>query len=407
MLNKVTLIFFTAHNKFTGTIPTSMMGRSYLLFDISHNKITGIYDKAIYGRGSDSSVIMEVNRLSGNYPQQTVNSTAAEAELRVIRGNLFSCEYIPKEDEYNDEYICGSANLELSLYICLAAICSVVLFVVTLRCGMQKRNCFGLSNIGWLEADRQKYISCLDILVMNSAMVKFVHRIFNFTKELNIVMKMFLLLLLANIVSSFPFYCIKLMEYGSPDTVYTTHAYQYRWELSIAHVKGTVTALLLMLMWLSVLSCMVFFVLRDVSMNKMRREASVETSSQHSLSHCDNAEISSPKTSSFRSKAIYGLIFVLNGLVYGSVNGVYIYLSNQALSPQTMLGIQVAVAFFKISWNNVAVRVMANPFQTPVQGVGFELPLLVFNNILIPCIITAFTSPACFQVRHTCKCILY
>lgn len=107
--------FFTAHNQISGTIPTSLQGRPFLKLDLSFNKLTGTYDDRNDGASQNVSLVLEVNRLSGWFPSPPTNRSAS-SELNVLRGNLFSCEYIPSEDVYSDDYSCGSEDLEQSLY---------------------------------------------------------------------------------------------------------------------------------------------------------------------------------------------------------------------------------------------------------------------------------------------------
>jgi hypothetical protein len=56
------------------------------------------------------------------------------------------------------------------------------------------------------------------------------------------------------------------------------------------------------------------------------------------------------------------------------------------------------MALFNLAWNMAIVPVLARPMQSSEKVVWTELGLLIFNNILLPCIVTALTSPVCFQV---------
>ena len=63
------------------------------------------------------SLELQVNRLSGKFPPDS--DIKSIESLSVLRGNLFDCENIPPEDEYSDQYTCGSEDLDISLYIFL------------------------------------------------------------------------------------------------------------------------------------------------------------------------------------------------------------------------------------------------------------------------------------------------
>ena len=106
------MFFLPAHNKLTGTIPTSIQGRSFVQLDMSFNKFTGTYDHRNEFVGKDSSLVLEVNRLSGWFPTSQSN---ASGELKALRGNIFGCKNVPQDDVYSEDFNCGSENLEFTL----------------------------------------------------------------------------------------------------------------------------------------------------------------------------------------------------------------------------------------------------------------------------------------------------
>ena len=95
---------------------------------------------------------------------------------------------------------------------------------------------------------------------------------------------------------------------------------------------------------------------------------------------------------------LYLVIILLNASIVGCVNGFYIHLSSQSLLPSILIGIQILVAFFKVAWNMVIVPVLSRPMRGVEKIVRVELLLRIINDIILPCIVTALTSPACFQV---------
>jgi hypothetical protein len=392
-------IYVLAHNKITGTIPISMQTRQFLHLDLSYNKLTGTYDERHEGADEDASLVLEVNRLSGRFPSSSRNKTG---ELNALRGNLFSCEFIPGEDVYSEDYTCGSENLELSLYSFIVTLGFAVLFISVLLLVVRKdiiRSSFA-SNLAHLFNSRQLYISYVERSAKDSSLFERVRRICFFSQELGVVSKIFLVLLCVNLVTCLPIYGVKFSEYGIDDNHYTTHSYQYYWTLSIAYVKGNVPAVLLMFMWTSVICVVVMFLVKDGPLRRFVTTSSTHSQRQISLSGKEDGEKATPST--LQSSLTYSLIFLLNAIVTGSVNGLYIYYTDQALTPTAHLSIQLAVASFKVGWNMAIVPLLAKPMRTPAKIVGIELILLVFNNIVIPSIVAAFTSPACFQVSCSC-----
>ena len=72
--------------------------------------------------------------------------------------------------------------------------------------------------------------------------------------------------------------------------------------------------------------------------------------------------------------------------------------TSQSLPPSALVGLQVGMALFNLLWNMVAVPVLSRLMEASEKVVLIELGLLILNNILLPCIVTALTSPECFQV---------
>ena len=386
-----------------------MQGRSFLQLDLSYNKLTGTYDNWNGLSDEDSSLVLEVNRLSGWFPSfSSTNSSGSSSsatsifgELNALRGNLFSCHYIPDEDVYSEDYSCGSENLEFSLISCIVSLgvsmlIAAVLFVVVREEIIQSPFA---SNLVHLFNNRQLYISHLETLAKDSSLFERVRRICFFSQELGVVSKIFLVLLCVNAVTCVPIYGVKFSEFGVHDNLYTTHSFQYYWTLSIAYLRGNVPAVLVMFMWTCVISVVVLFLVKDGPLRRFVTTSHTHSRGKISISSKEASDTATPST--LQSSLTYSSIFLFNIIVTGSVNGLYIYYSEQALTPAVHLSIQIAVAVFKVGWNMAIVPVLAKPLKTPGKIVGIELVILVFNNIVIPSIVTGFTSPACFQVSHT------
>jgi hypothetical protein len=61
---------------------------------------------------------------------------------------------------------------------------------------------------------------------------------------------------------------------------------------------------------------------------------------------------------SYMSVLKYVIIFLGNVVIFGSVNGLYIYNTSQSMSPTTLVNIQISVAFFNVVWNMAIVPVL-------------------------------------------------
>jgi hypothetical protein len=317
----------------------------------------------------------------------TSNDTTMQSGtlLKVLRGNLFSCHYIPEEDTFSEDYSCGSENLEFSL---LAFVVTFGAFLIII--GVMK---FFVTHNGELKFTtnlihlfnyRQVYISYLEPKVASKASLLHggMRRICLFSQELGTVLKIFLALLGLSVVTCLPIYGIKFAEYGLDENIHTTHSFQYHWTLSIAYMKGIIPAVAVLGMWVTVISAMVLFFIKG---GPFRREYL-----DYKLFKAHNSIVISRFT--------YFFIFLVNVVVTGSVDASYLYLTGQAISPFIQTSIQIAVAVFKVLWNMVLVPQLVKPMKSPSRIISVELLILVFNYILIPSVVTGITSPSCFQV---------
>ena len=280
----------------------------------------------------------------------------------------------------------GRQILELSVYafLCVAAVASVLVIFALLYA---KSGHFG--HVFQIIKQCQRYV-CLDRVDAGTEYSSLT-KIKAFSDEICIASRLFIIVFAIHAVSCLPLYAMKLYEYGVTDGTYSTHAYQYLWILSTAYVKGNVAALLLIVLWLPVVASMFVFVVRH---NLNGHDAVSETKS---ISSSTKEDLSSEHSTSY-VVAKFCAVLTLNVLITGTVNGIYIYYTNQSISPSVYLGMQVAVALFKVGWNMVAVPLLARPMHSPSNIVFMEVLMSVFNNIYIPCMIATFTSPSCFQV---------
>ena len=90
-----------SHNRLSGTIPIGIQEMRRV--DISHNRFIGHLSDTV--NTSDTTKFhAKVNRLSGRLPTQTLRDVP---DLDILRGNLFSCDTIPGNDEFSHGYNCG------------------------------------------------------------------------------------------------------------------------------------------------------------------------------------------------------------------------------------------------------------------------------------------------------------
>ena len=400
--------------------------------DLSYNKFTGRYDhvEIVTGNSSSSSspsasalgsLLLRVNRLSGRFPSTT--HIVEVGELDVLGGNLFGCDNIPPEDEFSDEYSCGSEELDVSLYIfmsitALASLLVCLLHVMGGRCvddGYVRK-----TRLYELFLKQRLYITYIEDYMSGadgdsaggSSVWSNKHvmtKIRAFSRDLSSIKTLFWVLVSLFLVTSIPLYGLKLSEYGLEHTSHTTHSYQYRWVLTAAYMRGDIALVLLLLMWVIVVSSLSALTVRNGAFRRWLSSTSSSSSSSSSFSFslsfssALNIDFSvtpdddiQPKF--YKSKLKLMLIFVANASIVGSVCGIYIYFTSQSLPPSTILALQICMALFNLGWNMAVVPILSRPMDGMKNMVWTELWLLMFNNILLPSVITALTSPVCFQV---------
>lgn len=123
-----------SHNHLSSTIPYSFQRGQLRKLDLSHNKLTGVWQRrrgdldVNHSPTSEEELIarlevkLTVNRLSGDLP-----SPIRLTNIDVLKGNLFGCGFsLPEHDPSRRDYLCGSSQLDQSLYFLLGGVCFFV-----------------------------------------------------------------------------------------------------------------------------------------------------------------------------------------------------------------------------------------------------------------------------------------
>ena len=106
------------------------------------------------------------------------------------------------------------------------------------------------------------------------------------------------------------------------------------------------------------------------------------------------------KVLTFKKHAVpISTTFIVTACITIAVNTLYIYSTQQALGASLHFGIQLSLSIFRLMYAAVAYPLLALPIRSSVENVRFRFILLTINSLLIPCVVTALTSDACFQVK--------
>ena len=387
-----------SHNQLSGTIPLDILNIESL--DLSYNQLTGEYaDRTQYQ--SDSSINLEVNRLSGQLPVSELERVS-NITLRILKGNLFSCNTIPDNDEYSRDYVCGSRNWNSSLYVFMSAfiVAAVLLMIpaILARFSSEKQH--------WLVADLQSkgdliwtymtYIRNLDtngvkcppsvrkIAMLSAAFVEIMHYAIK--------------LLVLIVVGSMALYLVKALDF---EDAYATHSHTYAWFWTLAYIRGVVPAGLLLMVWAAVISACFY---RIIVFSRMNRDSS-ETPQKIVSSDITADDIGV----SFKDQIFpVSAAFCFNACITIVVNTLYIVSTQQTLGPIVHFCCQLSLSIFRIIYVVVAFPFLSRSIQSAVENVRFRFIMLTINNLLIPCIVTALTSEACFQVLiPSCQALIF
>jgi hypothetical protein len=176
---------------------------------------------------------------------------------------------------------------------------------------------------------------------------------------------------------------------GGGETQYVTHTHMYNWLWTMAFVSGSTPAIILLV------ACFVCLTYFNMVMNRLGGSDATSLSSMNdSQDH------------SLRITAVW-IIFLINMTVIGTINGLYIWSTLLEIDSDTRLWIQFSFALFSSLWS-VLLRI-GLPSQILVQesryGVWLFICINALNSVLIPCVITALSTPSCYQVSLT-RCLV-
>jgi hypothetical protein len=391
-----------SHNYLSGEIPLWLQEKSMLHLDLSHNKLTGDANGFKHQEAFNSSSLiserrnqslnknltLSVNRLSGDLP----SSFGTYADLDILSGNLFGCENLPKNDANSGSLSCGSEQYDRSM-ISMGGVLGMILFLVA----VYHLLCLWFSSFTTKDAQRLmlvkrrgKTVLLLDYLRYSqsdhlhkslsdpSLTVSFGSLLVNLMRSVCVLTTLCLLLTL-------PVYVLKQLDVESASdggqTQYVTHTNQYNWLWAMTFVSGTTPAIILLV---AGFVCLSYF---NVMMNR--------------LGGSDKASLKSVtvEEGNFMRVTSVWLVFFLNIIVVGTVNGLYVWSTLLDLTSDVRLQIQLSFALFSSLWIVVLRLGLPSQIKESRYGVWLFICLHAMNSVMIPCAVTALSTPSCYQVR--------
>ena len=377
-----------SHNQLTGTIPVEFFKVSKL--DLSFNQLDGEY--TYHSQNIlENAINLEINRLSGPLPMSGLEHLS-NGSLRILRGNMFSCNTIPDSDEYSRDYVCGSLHLDYSIlaFTSIAGGISIVMLTVIMilrgRETSFKDYNFVCRTITLLRM-YAVFVQILDASRWRTPYSETLLKIKKLSGTFLEVRRCAVQLLTVILVASVSIYVVKILDISGE---YSTHKHTYSWFWSLAYMRGMVPACLLILVWTgAIVAC--FW--RVVILGYYRPIAS-----EVSKVFVNRLPADSQRSTDFYIPIWFG--FVINACITIAVNVLYIFSTQLALKPSVHFAFQLSLSTFRLLYAMIALPMISRSIVSTVANVRFRFFLLTINNLLIPCLVTALTSEPCFQVRQ-------
>lgn len=372
-----------SQNKMDGTIPADILSIGKV--DLSNNRFSGEYqDGGHYV--SDSTINVTINRLSGNLPVSELQYVTT-GSLDILRGNMFSCDTVPKNDKSTNNYICGSQNLNEALYMFITVFGLAMMLVVvglSARFAVSTKKHQFMAHLQARGALLWTYLTFVQNLDtthfhMNSPAVG---KIMKLSRSFKKVMLYAIRLLCVILVGCVILYLVKELDTSHS---YATHDHRYSWFWTMAYMSGVVPAGLWVMVWALAISAMCYRILIFFKSEQSPTSTPVP-----------NQDIEEFR---FRDHAVpIVTAFIFNACVNITVNTLYIYSTQQGLGALLHFYVQLSVSSFRLLYTAVALPLLSRPIHNLIENVRFRFLLLMINDLLLPCLVTALTSDACFQV---------
>ena len=322
---------------------------------------------------------------------------------------------LPPGDSDRGNYNCGSDSFDQPFYAWLGLV-TVLISVVLFKYSKQYGSLF---NMYFNLIDELAYIGRFSKLNLSSSISNSINKVEANTKQI-VTISLYLMLYIL---------IIMVTIYSIVGSYYGLYTYQYAWTVSASFQSGTVAfflsffaLLILMVMLLSLLMSNPImkensFGLRDryssqisniVGINGIRTR-SIARSLSSNFSFAENIEDLKPKTRChslflrLQDSVFWIIAPILNFLVVGSANYLYVFLYLHYSSSDVLFIFQIILAMFKSVWNsycyaviNRRVNYFFNVDDLSVSHWYLQLFIRLTNSITIPCLVVATINTECF-----------
>jgi len=191
----------------------------------------------------------------------------------------------------------------------------------------------------------------------------------------------FVVLLIVILIAILPLLLLRMLD---DDHVYSTHWHIYSWIVSYSFASGSKMGYLIVAIWgVALLTTWCYM----VSLVKVR------TASASSSTRLAN------EGRRYLSWVMISISFAANFVLVGGVNALYVLSVTEAsLSQSLTLLVQLCMSLFRMVTSVTLVPWLAKQVPDASRRVFFRVGLLLFNNVVVPCLAISLTSSNCFQV---------
>jgi hypothetical protein len=398
-LNSQIVDLSLSHNKFSGEIPLDLQKIPNV--ELSFNQLSGRYED-YSEQWLNNQLDLEINRLSGQLPKSKFENVS---NLKILRGNMFSCDSIPENDDFAIDYICGSEDLDeslvvfgsaLSLTFCAGLVVCLAALVSSEQ--VMSKSMFPMPRL-------QAHINRLRVYMTHADRSDVLQPIVDLCRQMKTFSWHFFQLCLVILVTGASIYILRATDDNS---VYSTHANTYAWSCTLAYLRGAVPAALILMSWIVTIGACFYRIILGPLMGSIPVVDSNKSISQNSIHRCgaklrsggSDEDLQNTPLAEAKKRSWIVAALLMNAAVTIFVNVLYIKATQQQLSALLIFGIQLSLAVFKLVYSYCAFPLLSASIHDPLSNIGFRLRLLIMNNLVIPCIVTAFASPSCFQVCY-------
>jgi len=417
--------FSIAFNRLGGSVPDFLLQKGMQRLDLSHNKLKGSLVQHVVYNQNTTKIALSVNRLSGLAPY-TLHDAPNSVGVDILRGNMFECPRgaaadLPLNDKYYNKYSCGLGSADFAeVYYAMIAVHFFLLLVIALAIYSARKRT--LNEEGKLVYIYQGMTPswCLDSLFVLSFNLlewkRFVTAHFASCSIPDEFQHLSRVIALLEHVRSFvlrlyfPILFFLFLMYPIWSSTNGVLEQDYAWAFTAAYKSGVAPAFCFLIIWSTVLSSCFFF----MSKKSLEQEDEAAAAATAIAAVEDEDELADPSHSPSSALVFVRLLLLILIDVFAVLPAnilFVIYLTQEKVPTKFQDEITLAYVIFKLTWNAIVVPFMTmskplplgtrnqnnNRTRSALAQVRLRTLLLVFNNIVAPCIATAVSDSRCFD----------